>query len=214
MSDNVTIRDGNGGLVGIATEQVGGAQVPVTKVGFGERDSYQGVDPTHGLPVTVVGSTAHSDAAAIVAALAPLSATLPVTAAIAGPLPPGANTLGGVVAQLASSVLYDAGVAATPMFAAINSGALGVNTIVAAVAGRRIRVLSYVLIGAGSATATFQSGGGTPLTGPLPLAAQSGVSAGFSPVGHFQSAPGESIALLLSAATAVAGHLAYLVAAP
>ena len=101
----------------------------------------------------------------------------------------------------------DAGAA---KFAVINAATSGNNTIVAAVTGKKIRVLSYVLISAGAVNATFQTGaGGTALTGALPLAAQAGASSGFSPVGHFETVAAALLNLSLSAAIQVSGHVTY-----
>lgn len=84
------------------------------------------------------------------------------------------------------------------------------NEIVAAVTGHRYRVLNYTLVVTGAVTAKCQSAS-TDLTGPMPFAANGGVSPPESPrFGHFVTAAGEALNLNLGGAVAVAGHLTYL----
>lgn len=84
--------------------------------------------------------------------------------------------------------------------------------VVAAVAGRRIRVLAGLLVAAGSVTATWKSGS-TGLTGamsmvvgvPLPMAPSNSMDT----VPHLQTAAGEALNLTLSGAVQVSGYLVY-----
>lgn len=97
-----------------------------------------------------------------------------------------------------------------PQFAAIAAASSGNNTLVAAVTGKKIRVLGFVLVGAGAVTAKFQSGaGGTDLTGAMTLAAASSVAVPPRETGCFETAAGALLNLNLSAAVAVAGFLVY-----
>lgn len=99
---------------------------------------------------------------------------------------------------------------ATVRYATVQVSATG--TLVAAVAGKKIRVVSYVLVANGTVNVKFQSHvTPTDLTGLLYLAANTGVSAGFNPVGWFESLAGEALDLNLSASIAVGGHLDYIV---
>ena len=96
--------------------------------------------------------------------------------------------------------------------AVIDHAVLGDNTIVAAVAGKRIQVLSYTIAASGGAnTIRFESGAsGTALTGQMNLAANGSLAESYNPGGCF--APTAVSALLnleLSAATSVDGHLSY-----
>ncbi|MFQ5705545.1 MAG: hypothetical protein ACE5HT_16190, partial [Gemmatimonadales bacterium] len=60
-------------------------------------------------------------------------------------------------------------------YAIIDGAATPNNTVVAAVTGSRIRVLSLFVIAAGAVTVRFESGaGGTALTGQMVLAANRG----------------------------------------
>lgn len=90
----------------------------------------------------------------------------------------------------------------------IINAASGNTTVVDAVAGHKIRVLSYVLVGTGSQTAKFQSSTTTDLTGAMSLIAGNPVVAEFQREGHFETASGELLNLATSASTAM-GHLTY-----
>lgn len=99
--------------------------------------------------------------------------------------------------------------------AIITANTSGQTQIVAAVPGRRIRVVSYVLSFSGTVNAKFQSNS-TDLTGSLygvaagviPMATGESVIGGIQ--GQFETAPGEALNLNLSGAVAVGGHLKYI----
>lgn len=92
----------------------------------------------------------------------------------------------------------------------IDAATSGDNTLLAAVAGRRIKVHSYVLVGGGSVTARFESGaGGTALSGQMTLAAGSVISASHNPAGWFETGVNTLLNLELSGATTVDGHFTY-----
>lgn len=85
----------------------------------------------------------------------------------------------------------------------------GSADLVALVTGKKIRVLSYTIVLNADSTVKFQSGGSTDLTGAMPHGAKGGVSVAFSPVGHFETASGEKLNLVLGTSVAWGGHLAY-----
>ena len=86
----------------------------------------------------------------------------------------------------------------------------GNNTIVAAVPGKRIRVTSFLLVGAGSVTARFESGAdGTALSGQMTMAAGSVVAMPYNEAGYFEAAENTLLNLELSGATSVDGCLTY-----
>jgi len=86
----------------------------------------------------------------------------------------------------------------------------GDNTLVAAVAGKRIRVLSFLMIASGTVTVRFESGaGGSPLTGQMPLVVNSGMAPTYNPAGWFITNAGEALNMELSAAVSVDGVLNY-----
>jgi hypothetical protein len=98
----------------------------------------------------------------------------------------------------------------TPKFAVIDAASSGDNTLVAAVASKKIRVLAVMLIAAGSVIVRFESGaGGTALTGQMELVAQAGFTLPFNPVGWFETAVNTLLNLELNAAISVDGCLVY-----
>lgn len=93
---------------------------------------------------------------------------------------------------------------------AIDTATSGDTTIVAAVAGRKIRVHSYVLVGGGTVTARFESGaGGGALSGQMSLYFGAVIAAPHNPAGWFDTVAGELLNLELSGAESVDGHLTY-----
>lgn len=109
-----------------------------------------------------------------------------------------------------SSTIYGGSTAITPLFAPLVASAPGATQVVAAVASKQIRVLSYVLIANGTVNVKFQSHvAPTDLTGLLYLVANTGASSGFSPLGLFQTVAGEALDINLSGGIAVGGHIAY-----
>lgn len=95
--------------------------------------------------------------------------------------------------------------------AIIDAATLGDNTLVAAVAGKKIRVLDIVVVSAGTMTIRFESGAsGTALTGQMTVAAATGFAPGFSPIGHFETAAGQLLNMELSGATSADGWLRYI----
>jgi hypothetical protein len=100
-------------------------------------------------------------------------------------------------------------------YAAVSASASGDNTIVAAVAGQKIVLLSYTVIAAGDVSITWKSGASTSLSGAMALAANGGAAPSAGPlapgaiVGLLETAAGEALVLGLSAAVAVGGHITY-----
>lgn len=99
----------------------------------------------------------------------------------------------------------------TPRFAAIAASASGDNTIVAAVTGKKIRVLSYDYTAAAAVNVKWKSGASNDKSGLTYLpAAGWGKAKQFNPVGHVETNVGEALVLNLSAAQAVGGELTYI----
>lgn len=97
-----------------------------------------------------------------------------------------------------------------PQYAVIAAASSGDNTLVAAVTGKKIRVLSFVLVAAGTVLARFESdAGGTALTGQMSMVANTQVTPSFNPLGWFETVAGELLNLELSAAVSVDGALVY-----
>lgn len=113
------------------------------------------------------------------------------------------NNTPATVAQ-DTTQLRNGGTALTVKYASISTSASGDTTVVAAVTGKRIKVVDYVLTRASAVNMKWRSGT-TDITGLL----YNGAAPGFNPVGHFRTAVGELLAINLSAAVGVGGHLAY-----
>jgi hypothetical protein len=138
--------------------------------------------------------------------------TVSAVTAISNALPAGANLIGRTSSSPETSTVYNGTTALTPKFAIIQESSSGTNAVVAAVTSKKIRVLAYNMIAAGSVNAKFQSdGAGTPtdLTGLKYMVVNSGICAPFNPAGWFETASGLSLDLNLSAAIAVGGELVY-----
>lgn len=97
------------------------------------------------------------------------------------------------------------------VWAPISATGPAVATIAAnAGPGQSLLVLGYLLIASGNCVAlTFESSGGTILSGPYTHAAQSGNVAPFSQSGHFPVPKGEDLQLGISDAISVGGHIIY-----
>lgn len=122
-----------------------------------------------------------------------------------------AATADNVGAALMTNVIHNGATALTPKFAKIDAATAGDNTIVAAVTGKKIRVLQLFLVSAGTVIVRFESGAaGTALTGQMNLVVNSGFTLPFSPVGWFESASGVLLNLELSAAVSVDGAITYI----
>lgn len=124
--------------------------------------------------------------------------------------PARAATTDTITAKLATDAIQNGTTALTPKFAAIDVASSGDNTLVAAVVGKKVRVLACVLVASAAVTVRFESGaGGTALTGQMVLAANGGFTLPFNPVGWFETGSNTLLNLELSAATSVDGCLTY-----
>ena len=95
-------------------------------------------------------------------------------------------------------------------FAVIDAASSGDNTLVAAVEGKKIRVMAVFLKAAGAVVARFESAaGGTALTGQMTIAANGDVTLPFNPEGWFETVAGELLNLELGGAVSVDGCLTY-----
>ena len=97
--------------------------------------------------------------------------------------------------------------------AAIRGNTSGNNTVVAAVSGKKIKVISVLLVAAGAVTARFESGAsGTALTGQMSLAADGDwFMLPPAPPGYhwFETAAGALLNLELGGAVYVDGCIVY-----
>lgn len=211
MADtNIEITQGTGTNIDTRTEATNGnhRQVvvigdPSTNAGVAPVDATAGVKVDLGSDndVTVTSSALPTGAATAANQTTANTSLSSIDTKLSGPMPSSDET----------STVYSGTTALTPKFAAIAASSSGNNTLVAAVASKKIRVLSFTLVGSGTVNAKFQSGaGGTDLTGLFYMTAYSGASVTYSPVGHFETASNTLLNLNLSAATAVGGHLTYI----
>lgn len=129
-----------------------------------------------------------------------LVASVPLAAQ--GPLVPSASV---------TSTIYDGTSPLLPKFIKIDAASATNNTIIAAVAGKKIRVLAGSLTMTGtSVTIRFESGtDGTALTGQMAPTQGSTITIPFSPVGHFETGTGVLLNIELSGAQSVDGWLVY-----
>lgn len=97
--------------------------------------------------------------------------------------------------------------AVTVKFASISTASSGYTSLVSAVTGKKIRVLSYAIVATAAVTAGFASAS-TAITGAMSLAANGGVSAQ-APQGLFETASNTALRLNLGGAVQVSGHLSY-----
>ncbi len=125
--------------------------------------------------------------------------------------PARAATTDNVGAALLTNVIHNGTAAITPKFSAIDAATSGDNTLVAAVVGKKIRVVSLLLVSAGTVNARFEDGaGGSALSGQMNLVANSGFTLPFNPVGWFETTANTLLNLELSAAISVDGMLTYI----
>lgn len=122
---------------------------------------------------------------------------------VAAPMP--------VQASIESNQMTIGGVIVTPKFAAIAASTSGNNTLIAAVASKKLRVLAVAFMSNGTVNAKFQSGaGGTDLTGLFYMVANTGAALPFNPAGWFETASNTLLNLNLSGAVAVGGCITYI----
>ncbi len=95
-------------------------------------------------------------------------------------------------------------------YASVDAASSGDNTLVAAVAGKRIRVVSLFLVASGAVAVAFESGAsGTALTGQMNVGSKGNVVMPFNPEGWFQTVAGALLNMELGGATSVDGCLTY-----
>ena len=98
----------------------------------------------------------------------------------------------------------------TVKYAAVSASGSGNNTVVAAVTGKKIRVLGFLLVSALAVTVQWQSGaGGTALCGVMSLGITAAVNSGISEAGLFETASGALLNLSLGGAVSVGGYVIY-----
>lgn len=136
--------------------------------------------------------------------------TVAAVTAITNALPAGTNLLGQISASHETATIYNGTTALTPKFAVITASSSGATTVVAAVGGKRIRVLKWSLSSNGAVNVKWQSHvTPTDITGLHYLTQFASAGGAYCPVGHFQTVSGEALDINLSGAVAVGGELTY-----
>jgi hypothetical protein len=98
----------------------------------------------------------------------------------------------------------------TPIGVAFSVSATGNTALVAAVAGKKIRVLGLTLISTAANTIDVRDGSSTSLSGPMDFAALGGIVEPFTAAGLYADGTVNTpLNINLSAAVKVAGHLKY-----
>ena len=98
----------------------------------------------------------------------------------------------------------------TPVYTAvISENAIADNEVVAAVAGKQIKVLSLVLVCSGGANTCTWKTAATAISGAMSFAVNGGYSLGDGTTPVLVTNNGEALNLALTAATLVGGHVSY-----
>jgi hypothetical protein len=215
MANNISVKNSAGVDTVVKTTDNAGVHTPHHNV-----DNVVAVSDNGG-SLTIDGTVA-LDAAALAAletiTVASVTAPIPagtnnigdVDVASLPATPAGTNLIGSISAKVATDAIMDGVTPLTPKFAALAAAGSGDNTLVAAVASKKIRVHAIFMVAAAAVTARFESGaGGTALTGQMALAANGGFVLPFNPAGWFETASNTLLNLELSGAISVAGSLVY-----
>lgn len=233
MTDNITLNSGSGGAT-LATDDIGGTHYQVVKLAWGALDAANLVADTAGgrLPVKVaealpagsngIGSVDVDSIPGTAGEGSALPSSFVVVAGDDGTdtHPLQQNAAGDLKVSLDSETVaatqsgtWETDQSLTPggltvKFAVVNASSSGDNTIVSAVGGKKIRVLSLVLVASAATTVEWQSATAGSLSGGMQLAANGGYSMS-SDYGLFETTAGEALQLNLSAANSIDGHISY-----
>lgn len=129
---------------------------------------------------------------------------------LASALPAGTNLIGKASVGQDTASLYNGATALTPKFAVISGATSGNNTLVAAVADKKIRVVALTAVAITAVTVRFESGAdGTALTGVMSIGATGGFVLPYNPVGWFETGTNTLLNMELGGAVQVSGCLTY-----
>jgi hypothetical protein len=123
-------------------------------------------------------------------------------------IPAGTNLIGQVVAADNSDILYSGTTALTPKYAFVNATAPGNTVVVAAVAGKKIRVLRWQASANSATTVRFRSGS-TEISPAYYFAQYKDGGGSYCPVGHFETAANTALNVDLSVAGTVGVAVVY-----
>jgi len=230
MADNVYYTQPGTGT-NIATDDVAGIHFQRIKIVDGTLDSTAGIpgDASNGLDVdvtrvqgsvTVVSATASSmkvDASGVAVPVTDNSGSLTVDAPVGTPvyvrLSDGSAALttfsGALLTGFNSDSRTASGDTYTVKWSAINATASGDTTVVAAVTGKKIRVVNLMLTTSAAISIAWKSGANTLISG-MAFAANGGIN-GERLFGYFMETNAtEALIINLSAAANVRGSLSYI----
>jgi hypothetical protein len=121
------------------------------------------------------------------------------------------NTPFQAAASNETGTVFNGTTAITPKFATIAASSSGNNTIVAANATKKLRIVAVQIVASAAVNAKWQSGAsGTDLTGLAYFATNGGYVLPYNPVGWFETASNTLLNLNLSGAVPVGGSITYL----
>ena len=179
----------------IACDDVDGDRYQLMKVCYGSDGTATMADATNRLPVQ-----------ATVSGTVPVSGTVTV-----GSAPPSARATDSVAAAAQSDAIMVGGTACTPKFAFSNVAAsTTAGTLVAAVTGKKIRVIGFRLNVAGTATNVTLNSASAARTETFQLDARAVWSSGFSQVGHLETNVGEALTVTTGAGSQVGVDVVYI----
>ncbi len=206
MADNVVVNPGSGGAI-IAADDIGGVWYPKTKIVFGANDAFTDVESSAPFPVLGWWNTAKDGTGTN---LVPLldSDGHPQVDILSDPVL--VRTTDAVAVALQTDAMMNGATALTPKYKIIDAALSGNNTLVAAVSGKKLRVLSVFLMAAAAVVVRFEDGaGGTALSGQMNVAVNGGFVMPFNPVGWFETSSNVLLNLELDGAVSVDGCLVY-----
>jgi hypothetical protein len=188
-----SVKDAVAAVKTFVVEQVGSDLVELTKVCFGGDGVATRVDATNGLPIVPVSGSAVD----------------------LGSVPASSRSTDSNAVALATDAIMNNLTALTPKFAKANIAASTTDgALVALVAAKKLRVLSFRIHAAGTATnVTFTSkpaGAGTAISELFACGANGGRSEAFNPIGHFETAAGEGLSVTTGAGSTVGVGVTYI----
>lgn len=221
MADNVTL-PGTGAVV--ASDDVSGVQYQIIKIAIGSDGSATLLpgDGTNGVKVDVtrlpVDGTTGANAKLMLRGY-DFNASTYVDLAVLdnggyGVIPvivSNATQVYGDIKELSGYIVDAYAGEVQVKLASISAASSGDNTIVAAVADKKIRVLACVLSASNQVNAYFRSGtAGDQKSGIMYMAQYGGAVRDHNPHGWFETDAGDALVLNLSGAVAVGGEITYI----
>lgn len=112
---------------------------------------------------------------------------------------------------LEADLFYNRNVLGTDhLFAVISASSSGDTTVVAAVPGKRIRVIVLGFLCNDPVVVTWKSGASGAISGPESYGDNGGIQTPYIPPGIMQTAEGDALIINLSSAVDVGGKLTYI----